>query len=77
MSELRYSTLARIARGMRELGLTASEIAPSLRAVNAGRCQPTVPDGDLLEIIHEADGDGHLGEPFPWGMRERANGSAR
>jgi hypothetical protein len=46
----RNATLARLAGAMRRVGMTQAEIAAALRAANAGRCRPPVPDREVERI---------------------------
>lgn len=46
----RNATLASLAGTMRRRGLTATEMGPSLLAVNASRCQPPLPDDEVRAI---------------------------
>jgi putative DNA primase/helicase len=46
----RNATLASLAGTMRRRGMTAAEIEPALLAVNAGRCQPPLPDDEVRAI---------------------------
>jgi hypothetical protein len=46
----RDKTLASLAGTLRRRGLDAEEILPTLMVVNARRCVPPLPDGDLARI---------------------------
>jgi hypothetical protein len=46
----RNMTLASLAGAMRRPGMTAAEIEAALLAVNAGRCQPPLPDDEVRAI---------------------------
>jgi len=46
----RDAILTRIAGAMRRQGLSAEEMVPSLLAVNAGRCQPPLPEEQVWKI---------------------------
>ena len=57
----RNATLASLAGTMRRKGMEGSEIAAALKAVNAKRCSPTLPDAEVeaiaASIAHYAKGD--------------------
>jgi hypothetical protein len=46
----RNAVLTSLAGAMRRPGMTAAEIEPTLLAVNAGRCQPPLPDDEVRAI---------------------------
>lgn len=46
----RNNTLLSLAGTMRRRGLSSDEIATTLRVVNGKRCQPPLPDGDVIRI---------------------------
>lgn len=57
--------LTSLAGAMRHRGMTATEIEVALLAVNAGRCQPPLPDGEVRTIavsIGSRPPGAHLGE---------------
>jgi hypothetical protein len=46
----RDSTLTSLAGGMRKRGMTEAEIVAALEVVNRDRCQPPLPDSDVVKI---------------------------
>ena len=51
----RDAALTRIAGVMRRQGLSADEMAPSLLAVNAGRCNPPLPEDQVWKIANSVE----------------------
>ena len=49
---MRNATLASFAGAMRRKGMDADEIAPTLKAVNAKRCSPPLPESEVEDIAH-------------------------
>jgi len=52
----RNDALASLAGSFRRPGMTEKEIGVALLAVNAGRCRPPLPDGDVLRIAASVAG---------------------
>lgn len=46
----RNATLARLAGGMRRMGMSAAEISAALAQVNQARCDPPLPEGEVRRI---------------------------
>jgi len=65
----RNATLASLAGTMRRRGMTAAEIEAALLTVNAGRCQPPLPDdavrGIATSVGRYPPGDGRTTPPRP------------